>query len=221
MLESSPSKVIFDLGAAMGGKAETFRHYGRVVCVEPSTDAVAIRKMRFAQCPEVTILEAAIAERKGVANFFEFSPGSAYNTLSEKRVTVLANPSPNRFGFALANPHTKSVDLVTIDQLRQTYGDPEYIKIEVEGFELPAVKGMSRPCPLLSTEFHLPEFADELTQVVAYLEELGGQPAFNVAISEPPGKFEFSEWLSGPQALECIWEAGWQYIELFCRTQSA
>src|SRR6266403_678300 len=209
--------LIFDLGASVGGKAEIFRRHGRVVCVEPSAAAVKVLRARFAHCPDVEVLEAAISNGSGYGTLLEFEPGSAYNTLSEKWAWALSEKSRNRFGVSMPAPAEKLVRLMTIDQLTSRYGQPRYIKIDVEGFECLAIKGMNQPCELLSAEVNLPEFAQELAELSSRLQQIDGDALFNVAISEPPMKFEFSDWVPGSVTLERIKEAGWRYVELFCR----
>jgi hypothetical protein len=42
-----------------------------------------------------------------------------------------------------------------------------------------------------------------------------GSYRFNVAISEPPVKLEFTRWLSGADVIGAINSSGWRYSELF------
>jgi FkbM family methyltransferase len=209
--------LIFDLGASVGGKAEIFRRHGRVICVEPSAAAVKVLRMRFAHCQDIEILEAAISNNPGYGTLLEFEPGSPYNTLSDRWAWVLQEKSRNRFGLSMPQPVEKTVQLVTIDELMSQYGLPRYIKIDIEGFESLAIQGMNRRCELLSMEFNLPEFLDELTEVICRLQQIDGNALFNVTVSEPPLKLAFSDWLSGSATLERIKEANWRYIELFCK----
>jgi len=46
--------------------------------------------------------------------------------------------------------------MVTLDAATiETFGKPFYCKIDVEGWELDVLKGLSQPIPLISFEFHL------------------------------------------------------------------
>ena len=45
------------------------------------------------------------------------------------------------------------VKVTTLDQLIQEYGLPVYCKIDVEGYELQVLQGLSTPIPMLSFEY--------------------------------------------------------------------
>jgi hypothetical protein len=62
--------------------------------------------------------------------------------------------------------------VTTLDALIERYGEPAFVKIDVEGFELEVLKGLSRRVPALSFEF-TPECADTALACVAHLDSLG------------------------------------------------
>jgi hypothetical protein len=45
------------------------------------------------------------------------------------------------------------VPLVTLDELIARHGEPQFCKIDVEGFELEVLTGLTRPLPALSFEY--------------------------------------------------------------------
>ena len=61
-------------------------------------------------------------------------------------------------------------------------------------------------------------FLASLTGSIGYLRKLNSQYRFNAAISEPPLRFEFDEWLTGDAILHAITKAGWGYVELYARS---
>jgi hypothetical protein len=154
----------------------------------------------------------------GEGTYFDFGRGSASGTLSDKWVTLMTDPKAKAVTDRLLPPVPRTIPVITIDDLIATYGRPRYIKLDVEGYERQAIEGLAQPCPLLSAEFSLPHFAGELEWVLERLQAIGGDARFNVATTEPPRRFEFERWLPMTETLARIKSAGWQYIELFCRT---
>ena len=83
-----------------------------------------------------------------------------------------------------------SVEVTTLDHLIKIYGLPNYIKIDVEGFELDVLLGLSQKAGIISFEF-TSEFFDQSTKCLNYLKKIGYNQ-FNFSIGESR-KFYF-EW---------------------------
>jgi hypothetical protein len=86
---------------------------------------------------------------------------------------------------------SERVRMVTLDGLIERHGLPAYIKIDVEGFELEVLSGLSRPVALVSFEY-LPAFVSLTHDVIARLEALGSY-RFNPVVGERSG-FLWSDW---------------------------
>ena len=92
--------------------------------------------------------------------------------------------------------------VTTLDHAIGEFGPaPSFCKIDVEGWELAVLKGLSRPITLISFEYHLIEGG--LKTVVACLECLGciqGELSINVTPSECL-EFAFPTWCSREEFL--------------------
>jgi hypothetical protein len=55
------------------------------------------------------------------------------------------------------------VNVVTLDSLIKEYGTPDYIKVDVEGFDLEVLTGLSSQISLISFEFNTQEGLIEIS----------------------------------------------------------
>lgn len=77
---------------------------------------------------------------------------------------------------------TKKVPVTTLNQLINTFGMPKFCKIDVEGFELEVLKGLTHPIKYISFEFHRILHVN-LANCINYIESLGSV-VFNYSSGE-------------------------------------
>ena len=65
-----------------------------------------------------------------------------------------------------------TVPIITLDFLISHYGRPDFLKIDVEGFEVSVLEGLSTKVPLLSFEFHA-RTIDRTEKCLSLLNKLG------------------------------------------------
>ena len=76
-------------------------------------------------------------------------------------------------GFAAVEWDTAvTVPVTTLDELIGRYGRPAFCKIDVEGFELEVLRGLSTPIPAISFEY-IPAALDVALGCINRLQELG------------------------------------------------
>ena len=93
-----------------------------------------------------------------------------------------------------------SVSVTTLDRLIAEYGRPAFCKIDVEGYELEVLRGLSQPLPALSFEY-IPAAMETALGCIERLGELGAY-AFNwkpAALGESY-RLQSASWLS-PDAM--------------------
>ncbi len=178
--------LIFDIGANIGDKTDTFLRIGaRVVAVDPDEVNQAILRQKFLQYrlrpKPVMIVGKAVSAKVDVETMLVCAPGSVFNTLSPKGATTFSGIQNHTGQSAETIEYKEStiVETTTLDQLIETYGVPFFTKIDVVGLELEVIQGLHRPVPYFSFEISLPDSRRELLQCVDLLGKLSSPGEFN------------------------------------------
>jgi FkbM family methyltransferase len=175
-----PGALCFDVGANVGEKSEAMLAAGaRVVAFEPSRDALRELHARCDMYSRWCVVEAAVGSAGGLA------------TLHAARDS---GKSSLMHGWTVGDQRYH-VPVITLDSAIAAFGVPEYCKIDVEGWEIEVLRGLSRPLPLLSFEFHLNERG--IPQTIACLKrlvDLGSEARANLTPAEA-AHFHFPSWL--------------------------
>jgi FkbM family methyltransferase len=179
--------LCFDIGANYGNRSEVFLKLGaKVVAFEPQPKPLKFLKRKFKDT--INIEDAALGSREGKSNLF-ISSASTLTSMSEEWINEVKN---NRFKQANWN-NIIEVKVSTLDQMIAKYGKPDFCKIDVEGFELEVLKGLTQPIGTISFEFTIPEFVDKAIECVNYLNNLG-----NIICNYSSGEtliFSLDKWL--------------------------
>lgn len=138
LAEQRPTAI--DVGAHRGDVTAALSDLGfRVLTVEPQPPLAARLAERFGpliECEQIHIERCAASDRRGVAKLYVGS-ASTVNTL-EQDWTRIAFPEEFK------SPETLDVPLYTLAELTEASGfsSPAFVKIDVEGHELPALRGL-------------------------------------------------------------------------------
>jgi hypothetical protein len=87
-----------------------------------------------------------------------------------------------------------NIDVDTLDNMILKYGTPNYIKIDVEGYELNVLKGLTIPIDVISIEF-TPELCQSSVDCINYIETINGECVYNYGYREDLD-FKFDKWLN-------------------------
>ena len=158
-----------------------------------------------------------MSDQVGAATLAVVDSNTAFSTFNDKWVQALADPEQNRWGLTVeARP--VDVETTTLDILIERFGQPAYIKIDVEGHELSVLLGLSRRISLVSFEANLPEFLEETKSCVATLGALDAAAMFNYA-TERQDRLELTEWIDTEAFEHHLAQSPNRFMEIYCRSR--
>lgn len=179
--------LCYDIGANIGNKTGVFlKLWAKVVAVEPQELACQKINNLYGDNKNLIIINKGLADKPG---FLELSIGedcSVLSTMSEKWKKGV-------FSEDHKWTKTQSVPVDTLDSLIAEYGLPKFCKIDVEGFELEVLSGLTKKIPYISFEFNQ-KFLQDAKKCIDYLASLG-RAEFNCCFGESTN-FAFEKWVS-------------------------
>jgi FkbM family methyltransferase len=189
----------FDIGAHVGSRVRAWRTLGAtVVAVEPQPDCVGVLRLLFGRDPKVEIVPKAIGAAPGRARLAISTATPTVSSLSPDWIEEVA--TDRRFSRVRWN-RSVEVDVVTLDDLMASHGEPAFCKIDVEGFELEVLMGLSHPLRALSFEY-LPMAHDRTLAVLDQVEALGSYE-YNYSPIETM-RFSSEGWLSAAELITLL-----------------
>ena len=120
--------LIFDVGANIGDMTNIFKNNAKkVVAFEPNPQLSNQLRYRF-NMDNVVIDPRGISDDIGIKNF-NISAAHTISTLSDDWVTNSRFSDLNAWDLVL------EIETITLDKAIDEYGVPDYIKIDIEGYE--------------------------------------------------------------------------------------
>ena len=211
--------LLFDIGANSGGATGIGLQKGyKVIALEPAPRIYKTLVSNYIYNPMVVPLKYAVCDLDDQAiEFYETTDTDALSTLNIEWLTSDTMPY-NGFKY-----RTVTVNTITIDTLAKIYGEPDLIKIDVEGAEWNVLRGMTKYHGELALEWTIQTMSRHEEQL-DYLYSIGYKefaPQYIVEHLERPTEwFTLEENNSGKlwkwqEDTRQAWESGgWQVANL-------
>lgn len=183
--------LCFDIGANVGNKTKLFLKSGaKVVAVEPQKNCCRKMQRLYGTNENLIVINKGLADKPGYLDLSICDRYNGLSTMSEKW------EKEGRFAHKYKWTKTQKVPVTTLDNLIAEYGLPKFCKIDVEESEPLVLKGLTKPIPYISFEFHR-EFFDNTKKCINHLLFLGSA-GFNCAIGESR-ELLFPNWVSAAE----------------------
>jgi len=174
-----PGDLVFDVGANFGARTAVFLGLGaRVVAIDPQERCIAELRARFGNNDRVQIVQTALGAMQGEATML-VSNALTVSSLSSQWVDKVK--ASGRFEGCRWDKQV-TVPVTRMDDLIAAHGCPAFVKIDVEGFELEVLRGLSQPVPAISYEF-VGEAVETAIQCARHIHSLG-RSEFNFSFRE-------------------------------------
>jgi FkbM family methyltransferase len=176
-----PGDLCFDVGAHVGSRIAAWTRLGaRTVAVEPVPHCARLLRLLYGRRRDVELVEAALGPAEGRAELLVDDREPTVSTVSTAWAARMRRERP---GFAGVRwNRSVTVEVTTLDAVVALYGEPSFCKIDVEGYDIEVLRGLSRPLRALSFEC-VPPAADLALACMDRLLALGSYE-FNFSYGE-------------------------------------
>lgn len=189
--------LCFDIGANIGEMTDLFRSMGaKVIAIEPQKPCADYLRKKYRHDGQVIVVEKALSSREGTMEMYSCE-ANQLSTLSADFMRALEGT--RRFGRLPLFKKTE-VAATTVENMIAAYGRPDFLKIDVEGWEHEVLKGLKTPLPCICFEYTFPESRPSFELCLKCLDSLG-EAQYNASDHEYEG-FQFPQWFSSAKLLE-------------------
>lgn len=173
------NELCFDVGANVGKRTEMFLNVGykKIISIEPQLDCFSILNEKFRGNNRVVIIDKALSDSIKIEKMYIANE----NTISSMNVDFIGEVKKERFKNYQWDNFIE-IETTTLDHIILQFGLPDFIKIDVEGYELNVLKGLSKSVNYISFEY-TPELHDKSISCIEQIESISNY-SYNFSLGE-------------------------------------
>jgi len=192
--------LVFDVGANVGNRSKLFLNLKAKVCAyEPQKELCKHLNAYLKRNKSINILNLGLGEKEGTQTI-KICAGDAHVLSSMSQRWIDNTIKSGRFKDYQWNK-SETVNVSTLDLQIQKFGLPNFIKIDVEGYELEVLKGLSKPTKYISFEFT----AEDITNSIMCVQRLDEIENYIFQFCKGESlRFHFDKWLDGKDLIESL-----------------
>lgn len=183
--------LVFDVGANLGSRTKVFLNLGAsVISYEPQPELADYLYSYLKTCNKSKIIKKGLSNKLGNV---EMHISNAHVLSSMSTRWIEATRQSGRFRNYKWN-ESMIVEVTTLDEEIEKQGLPSFIKIDVEGYELEVLEGLTKTVKSISFEFT----AEEIDITIKCIKRLSmiNEYNFNFCLGED-FNYELDKWLKG------------------------
>lgn len=170
--------ICFDVGANYGNRVAPLLKLGAsVVAIEPQIECLAVLHGKFGS--KINIVPKGLGEKEGSKTFY-IANESTISSFSEDWINAVKKDRFKEYSWE----QQEEVQMTTLDNLINEFGHPAFIKIDVEGYELEVLRGLSAPAKVISFEYTVPEQFQKIGMCIDQVLKANSNVICNYAIGE-------------------------------------
>lgn len=161
--------LIFDIGSNTGSFAKAWRNsgeYNKVICVEANPELIPVLDGLFFEDKNVVVINKLVTDTVGKLTDFHICKNHVLSTASIDWMCT------SRFANRFKDARKIQVESITLDDLVKLYGEPNLIKIDVEGHEFEVLQGLTTKQQTICFEW-VEERTARIIECCKYLMRLG------------------------------------------------
>jgi len=191
--------LAFDVGANEGNRVAAFIALGaRVIAVEPLAECADALVSRFGDA--CIVVREGLAAHEGTATLRTTSASTIASMSDDFIRETRASGRFSQYEWADA----REVPVTTLDALIVRFGTPDFIKVDVEGYEVEILRGLSTGVPALSFEYTA-ELRQHARDCVSRIEQIG---SYEFAYSAQETMIMTMPWTTGDAVLAGLQASG-------------